>query len=337
MSDNECKEKMVAPFIPGGAFGLDNRVYESLLQDALSSGGDYADLFFEYVTSGSISFEEGITRSASKGVSMGLGVRVCRGDSTGYAHTEDLSAESRELLGWFRYFAQDVHFGNYLLAVDRALAACRARPGRRWREPLLVHFRPTTSLYRWRVSADGTRIILPTPMIVLGDDQFVALAAQMAGFPRSSCVSRSMLTPEYRRVAALLSENGGTADRTSGVAHDLNASFERVNAEYFEGQCERPRLTWSARETLRKFGHYDFVQDLVMLSRTLDAPEVPTFVVDHVMHHELLHKKHGFRWQQGRRHAHLPAFRREERTFRHYREADSFLESLSRSLRCARC
>ena len=94
MSDNECKEKMVAPFIPGGAFGLDNRVYESLLQDALSSGGDYADLFFEYVTSGSISFEEGITRSASKGVSMGLGVRVCRGDSTGYAHTEDLSAEA---------------------------------------------------------------------------------------------------------------------------------------------------------------------------------------------------------------------------------------------------
>jgi len=85
---------MQAPFIPGGAFGLDNRVYESLLQDALSSGGDYADLFFEYVTSGSISFEEGITRSATKGVSMGLGVRVCRGDSTGYAHTEDLSAES---------------------------------------------------------------------------------------------------------------------------------------------------------------------------------------------------------------------------------------------------
>jgi TldD protein len=94
MSDNESKEKMQAPFFPGGAFGLDNRTYESLLGDALSSGGDYADLFFEYVTSGSISFEEGITRSASKGVSMGLGVRVCRGDSTGYAHTEDLSTES---------------------------------------------------------------------------------------------------------------------------------------------------------------------------------------------------------------------------------------------------
>jgi TldD protein len=87
-------QQMQAPFLPGGAFGLDTNVYQSLLNDALDSGGDYADLFFEYVTSGSISFEEGITRAASKGVSMGLGVRVCRGDATGYAHTEDLSLEA---------------------------------------------------------------------------------------------------------------------------------------------------------------------------------------------------------------------------------------------------
>lgn len=85
---------MQAPFFPGGAFGLDMSVYQSLLNQALDSGGDYADLFFEYVTSGSITFEEGITRAASKGVSMGLGVRVCRGDATGYAHTEDLSPEA---------------------------------------------------------------------------------------------------------------------------------------------------------------------------------------------------------------------------------------------------
>jgi TldD protein len=93
MSPTELQQ-MQAPFLPGGAFGLDTNVYQSLLNDALDSGGDYADLFFEYVTSGSISFEEGITRAASKGVSMGLGVRVCRGDATGYAHTEDLSLEA---------------------------------------------------------------------------------------------------------------------------------------------------------------------------------------------------------------------------------------------------
>src|ERR1700690_3383591 len=83
-----------APFAPGGSFGLDVKTYEMLLSEALSRGGNYADLFFEYHVAASLLYEEGITRSASRGVSMGLGVRVCRGDATGYAHTEDLSTEA---------------------------------------------------------------------------------------------------------------------------------------------------------------------------------------------------------------------------------------------------
>jgi TldD protein len=80
-----------APFAPGGSSGIDDDVCQKLLEIALSRGGDYADLFFEYRASGSLSFEEGITRSASRGTSVGLGVRVQRGDATGYAHVEDLS------------------------------------------------------------------------------------------------------------------------------------------------------------------------------------------------------------------------------------------------------
>ncbi len=65
-----------------------------LLGVALSQGGDYADLYFEYRAAASMVFEEGITRSASRGVSLGLGVRVQRGDATGYAYVEDLSWEA---------------------------------------------------------------------------------------------------------------------------------------------------------------------------------------------------------------------------------------------------
>ncbi len=57
-------------------------------------GGDYADLFFGIARRGGLSFEEGITKSASRGVGMGLGVRVQKGDATGYAHVEDLSWEA---------------------------------------------------------------------------------------------------------------------------------------------------------------------------------------------------------------------------------------------------
>ncbi len=83
-----------APFAPGGAQAVDEEIARKLLVVAMSHGGDYADLFFEYRAGGGLSFEEGITRSASRGVSMGLGVRVQKGDATGYAHVEDLSFEA---------------------------------------------------------------------------------------------------------------------------------------------------------------------------------------------------------------------------------------------------
>src|SRR6187399_877916 len=85
-----------APFGPGGTHAFDDATLQRLLSIALSGGGDYADLFFEYRAAGGLSFEEGITRSASRGVSLGLGVRVQRGNATGYAHVEDLSFEAMQ-------------------------------------------------------------------------------------------------------------------------------------------------------------------------------------------------------------------------------------------------
>jgi TldD protein len=80
-----------APFAPGGTSAIDAEICRKLLAIALSRGGEYADLFFEYRGSASMSFEEGITRSAARGTSVGMGVRVQRGEATGYAHVEDLS------------------------------------------------------------------------------------------------------------------------------------------------------------------------------------------------------------------------------------------------------
>ncbi|HWL89191.1 MAG TPA: metallopeptidase TldD-related protein [Polyangiaceae bacterium] len=77
-----------APFAPGGSNEIDVQLAERLLSIALAAGGDYADLFFEYRAGGGLLFDEGILKSASRGVTMGLGVRVQKGDSTGYAYVE---------------------------------------------------------------------------------------------------------------------------------------------------------------------------------------------------------------------------------------------------------
>lgn len=89
-------QRYVAPFGPRGANPVDEKLAESLLSVALSRGGDYADLFFEYEVTGSYGYEEGILKSASRGVSLGVGVRVQKGDATGYAYSEDLTTEAME-------------------------------------------------------------------------------------------------------------------------------------------------------------------------------------------------------------------------------------------------
>ena len=74
-------------------FGITTQNLEAYLAEALNRGGDYADLYFEYLATSSISIDESIVKSATQGVSLGVGVRVISGDRTGYAYSDDLSPE----------------------------------------------------------------------------------------------------------------------------------------------------------------------------------------------------------------------------------------------------
>src|SRR5438128_1387684 len=74
-------------------FGITRQDLESYLADALSQGGDYADLYFEYLLTSSISIDESMVKSATQGVSMGVGIRVIAGERTGYAYSDDLAPE----------------------------------------------------------------------------------------------------------------------------------------------------------------------------------------------------------------------------------------------------
>lgn len=65
-----------------------------LLGVALSKGGDFADLYFEYRINNSINLEEQLVKSATKSISQGVGVRVNSGDKTGYAYTDEISFDS---------------------------------------------------------------------------------------------------------------------------------------------------------------------------------------------------------------------------------------------------
>src|SRR3979411_168032 len=83
----------LSPSFFAAKFGITERDLESYLSEALSAGGEYADLYFEYLSTSSIGIDEGIVKSASEGVSLGVGIRVIAGERTGYAYSDDLSPE----------------------------------------------------------------------------------------------------------------------------------------------------------------------------------------------------------------------------------------------------
>jgi TldD protein len=66
---------------------------EKYLAEALSLGGDYADLYFEHTTTSSILIDESLVKTATEGISLGCGVRVLAGEQTGYAYTDDLDPQ----------------------------------------------------------------------------------------------------------------------------------------------------------------------------------------------------------------------------------------------------
>ena len=76
------------------AFGVTKGDLNRLMQTALSSGGDYCDLFFQHTEGNWIVMEDGKVNRAYTSVSLGVGVRVLKKERTGYAFSQVLDMPS---------------------------------------------------------------------------------------------------------------------------------------------------------------------------------------------------------------------------------------------------
>ena len=108
---------------PNPLGGIDAALAERLLGEALASGGEHADLYFESRCAADFVLEEAQVRSVGRATTVGLGVRVLRGDATGYAYTEELSSAR---------MSEAARTAGQIAAAGRALApvALTSRLGR---------------------------------------------------------------------------------------------------------------------------------------------------------------------------------------------------------------
>ena len=75
-------------------FGVEQSDLKKVITAALEKGGDYADLFFENTFNNSLALMDGAVNRASSNIDFGMGVRVIKGDQTGYAYVEDITLDN---------------------------------------------------------------------------------------------------------------------------------------------------------------------------------------------------------------------------------------------------
>lgn len=111
-----------------------------------------------------------------------------------------------------------------------------------------------------------------------------------------------------------------------GLIYNLEEIFDDLNQIYFQNSILKPELSWSRNKTFRRLGHHDPVHNAIIISKTLDDKNVPKYVVEFVVYHEMLHIKHPVYQKNGRRFIHTPEFKRDEEKFKFFDEAEQWIE-----------
>ena len=70
--------------------GLDEGRLSNVLDEVMSRGVDYADLYFQLSREESWSLEDGIVKEGSHSIEQGVGVRAISGEKTGFAYTDEV-------------------------------------------------------------------------------------------------------------------------------------------------------------------------------------------------------------------------------------------------------
>ncbi len=125
-------------------FGIDGDVLRKVLLRAMSRGGDYADLYFQHKLVNFLALEDQEVNQAYGRVALGCGVRVLKGDQTGFAFTEDLSLPA-------------------LLASAETASAVASASGRT--APPLEYVSPPADYYRVEIPWSEVEIARRVPLL----------------------------------------------------------------------------------------------------------------------------------------------------------------------------
>ncbi|NOQ97286.1 MAG: hypothetical protein GQ561_03900 [Calditrichae bacterium] len=111
-----------------------------------------------------------------------------------------------------------------------------------------------------------------------------------------------------------------------GDYYNLSEIFQNLNRQYFRNGLDQPNIGWSLRKNRHRLGSYDSPQKKMMISKILDNRNVPSYVVEGIVYHEMLHQLHPIQKKNGRRIFHGKIFKINEKKFAEHLKLQSWLK-----------
>ena len=217
---NSCKRTTVSDYMDH--FEVTRSQLQRVLAAALEKGADYADLYFEHTVSNDSSLQDNEVNSAYSNIMFGVGIRVLKGDQTGFAYAENTSQE----------------------AMIRAakMAANIAESSSVWRSPAIVEMAPP-AYYNisssWEEAHIKDKIPYLTTLnekIFAGDNRVTKVNISLSDSTTYIlfCNSEGLITWDYRPLtnfgAMIIMEENGRIEN-SWVSRSFRKGFEFLTPE----------------------------------------------------------------------------------------------------------
>ncbi len=217
---------------------IDQEVLERVLGAAVRTGADFAEVFAEDKRSTSAALDDGRIEQVTSGRDRGAGIRVVKGDTTGFAHTADLSEAG--LLSAAAAASAAASQGD---GGTRTIALTR-RPERRV-SPVeqYPHEVPTAAkvemLRRIDQAARAAGAAIVQVSAGYGDSRRSILVANTDGVFATDEQVRVLL-----RISTVATGDGGMQTGFQSMGHTIGFEvFDRVSAEDLARDAARQALT----------------------------------------------------------------------------------------------
>jgi hypothetical protein len=115
-----------------------------------------------------------------------------------------------------------------------------------------------------------------------------------------------------------------------GAHYDLRELLGSLQSQGLVKDGNSAFISWTDRPNRLRMGYCSVLMKVIAISSVLDSPDIPKYVAEYVLYHEMIHLEKGL---DSMRSQHNADFRRLERRHPRFKEAEDWLKRIARETR----